>query len=144
MNPPDGVLHEVLDRTRTIAVAGLSDTPQRDSNGVARYLQRAGYRIVPVNPNLSEVLGERCYPNMTEIPPNLTVDLVDIFRRSDQVLPIVDAAIARRVPVVWMQLGVTNSVAAERSRAAGLTVVEDLCIMREHQRLEIGRGRARP
>ena len=131
----DAELRDVLGRARTIAVVGLSDKPERDSNEVARYLQSQGYRIVPVNPMLPEVLGERSYPSLSAIPPDVKVDIVDIFRRSDQVPPVVDEAIARRDPVVWMQLGVEHAAAAAKARAAGLTVFEDLCIMVQHRRL---------
>jgi len=144
MNPPDEVLQETLGRARTIAVVGLSEKPERDSNQVARYLQGEGYRIVPVNPLLSKVLGERSYPNVATIPAEVAVDLVDIFRRSELVPPIVDEAIARGVPAIWMQLGVSNPEAADRARAAGVTVVEDLCIRTQHRRLLIGRVRGTP
>jgi len=135
MEPTDATLHDVLARARTIAVVGLSDKPERDSNEVARYLQSVGYRVVPVNPMLSEVLGERAYPSLAAIPPEVTVDIVDIFRRSDQVPTVVDEAIARGAPVVWMQLGVEHAEAAAKARAAGITVFENLCIMVQHRRL---------
>ena len=136
MDPPtDATLRDVLGRARTIAVVGLSDKPERDSNEVARYLQSQGYRIVPVNPMLPEVLGEKAYPSLASIPPDVAVDIVDVFRRSDQVPPVVDEAIARRDKVVWMQLGVENAEAAAKARAAGLTVFENLCIMVQHRRL---------
>ena len=136
MDPPtDATLRDVLGRARTIAVVGLSDKPDRDSNEVARYLQSQGYRIVPVNPMLPEVLGEKAYPSLASIPPDVAVDIVDVFRRSDQVPPVVDEAIARRDKVVWMQLGVENAEAAAKARAAGLTVFENLCIMVQHRRL---------
>jgi uncharacterized protein len=138
MTPTDDQLREILSHARTIAVVGLSDKPDRDSNEVARYLQTYGYRIVPVNPMLSEVLGEKVYPSLSAIPPDVRVDIVDVFRRSDQVPPVVDEAIARHTPVVWMQLGVAHPEAAERARAAGLTVLENLCIMVQHRRLRIG------
>jgi hypothetical protein len=135
--PTDAELREVLTRARTIAVVGLSDKPERDSNEVARYLRSQGYRIVPVNPMLPEVLGETSYPSLAAIPPSVRIDIVDVFRRSDQVPPVVDEAVARHVPVVWMQLGVEHSEAAAKARAAGLTVVENLCIMVQHRRLRI-------
>ncbi|MCI4343850.1 MAG: CoA-binding protein [Thermoplasmata archaeon] len=138
MNPPDNVLREVLERARTVAIVGLSDKPARDSNQIARYLQAEGYRIVPVNPLLREVLGESSYASVAAIPPEVRVDLVDIFRRSEEVPPIVDEAIARGVPAIWMQLGVASPEAAARGRAAGATVVEDLCIMTQHRRLHVG------
>lgn len=138
MMAPDEATREILRNARTIAVVGLSNKPDRDSNGVARYLMGHGYEIVPVNPTITEVLGRRAYPSVSAIPPDLTVDIVDIFRRSDQVAPIVDDAIARRVPTIWMQLGVQNESAAAKARAQGIQVYQDLCIMQEHRRLRIG------
>jgi predicted CoA-binding protein len=135
MTATDAELRGVLSSARTIAVVGLSDKPDRDSNEVARYLQSQGYRIVPVNPMLTEVLGEKAYPSLASIPPEVKVDIVDVFRRSDQVPPIVDEAIARGDRVVWMQLGVENAAAAAKARAAGMTVFENLCIMVQHRRL---------
>ncbi len=140
--PGDDELRAILGRARTVAVVGLSDKPDRDSNEVARYLQAKGYRIVPVNPQLSEVLGERAYPSVSAIPPEIRLDVVDIFRRSDQVPPIVDEAIARRVPVVWMQLGVESPAAAAKARAHGLVVVENSCIMQQHRRLVVAHAGA--
>jgi len=135
MTPTDAELRGVLGHAKTIAVVGLSDNPERDSNRVARYLQSQGYRVVPVNPMLTEVLGEKAYPSLTAIPPEVRVDIVDVFRRSDKVPPVVDEAIARGAPVVWMQLGVAHPGAAAKARAAGETVFEDLCIMVQHRRL---------
>jgi uncharacterized protein len=135
--PTDAEIARALTGARTIAVVGLSDRPARDSFRVAEYLQHHGYRIVPVNPQLSAVLGERAYPDLAVVPPDVRIDLVDIFRRSELVPPVVDAAIARGVPVVWMQLGVRNPAAAAAARARGLRVFEDLCTMAEHQRLRL-------
>ena len=137
MTVSDPELREILGRARTIAVVGLSDKPERDSNEIARYLQSQGYRVVPVNPMLTEVLGEKAYPSLAAIPPDVKVDIVDVFRRSDQVPPIVDEAIARGDRVVWMQLGVEHPEAAAKARAAGITVLENLCIMVQHRRLRI-------
>ncbi len=137
MAPADAEVRAILENARTIAVVGLSDKPDRDSNEVARYLKSQGYRVVPVNPMLTEVLGERAYPSVSAIPGDLRVDIVDVFRRSDQVLPVVDEAIARRVPTVWMQLGVENGEAAAKARHQGLTVLENQCIMVQHRRLGI-------
>lgn len=133
----DDALRHVLQSARTIAVVGLSDKPERDSNEVARYLQSAGYRVIPVNPMLTEVLGEKSYPSLREIPDNLTIDILDIFRRSDQVPPVVEEGIARGVGAVWMQLGVENAAAAAGARSRGIPVVENLCIMQQHRRLHI-------
>jgi hypothetical protein len=135
MTPTDPELRELFGTVRTIAVVGLSEKPDRDSHRVARYLQEHGYRIVPVNPMLTEVLGEKAYPSLAAIPSEISVDVVDIFRRSEQVPPVVDEAIARGAKVVWMQLGVTNADAARKARDAGAVVLEDRCIMVEHRRL---------
>lgn len=137
MSVPDEQLRSILTSARTIAVVGLSDKPDRDSYGVASYLQAQGYRIVPVNPTVAEVLGERSYPSLGAIPPAVSIDLVDIFRRSDQVPPVVDDALARGAPVLWMQLGVEHPGAAAKARAAGATVIENHCIRVDHQRLKI-------
>ena len=126
------LIDEILTTSRTIAVVGLSDNSSRDSHRVASYLKRAGYRIIPVNPTIDEVLGERCYPDLSSVPES--VDMVDIFRRSDKVAPVVDEAIRKSAKYVWMQDGVVDESAAERARAAGIAVVMDNCTMREHRR----------
>jgi len=113
-----------------IAVVGLSSKPHRPSFGVARYLQSVGYRIVPVNPNEKEVLGEKSYARLEDIPVH--VDIVDVFRRSEFVPPIVESAIAIGASVVWLQEGVVHEEAAARARAAGLEVVMDRCTLKEH------------
>ena len=137
MNPRESELRTILTHARTIAVVGLSDKPERDSIEVARYLQSQGSRIVPVNPMLSEVLGEKAYPSLSAIPATTRIDIVDIFRRSDQVPPVVDEAIARGAKVVWMQLGVEHPGAAAKARAAGATVVENQCFMVVHRSMGI-------
>ena len=126
---PD-VVERILTSARTIAVVGLSPDPRRPSHGVARYLQRAGYRIIPVNPHVDQVLGERAYPDLRQLPE--PVDVVDVFRRSEFVGPIVDDAIAIKASAVWLQDGVVDAAAAARARAAGLDVVMDDCMMRRH------------
>jgi predicted CoA-binding protein len=123
---------ELLETAKTIAVVGLSSKPSRPSYGVARYLQSPGYRIIPVNPNESEVLGEKCYTRLEDIPEK--IDIVDIFRRSELVPEIVDAAIRIGAHAVWMQEGVVNEESAEKARRAGLTVIMDLCMTPEHQK----------
>jgi predicted CoA-binding protein len=133
-NASSAEIDEILATTRTIAVVGLSDRPERESNQVARYLQAHGYRIIPVNPKVREVLGERSFPNLAAIPPEIAVDVVDIFRRTEFIPAIVDAAIARGAGTVWMQLGLAHNAAAERARAAGLKVVMDRCMKVEHAR----------
>jgi uncharacterized protein len=142
MLPPDETLRRLLMGARTIAVVGLSDKPERDSHEVARYLQAEGYRIVPVNPVVPEVLGERSYPSLSAVAPEIRIDLVDIFRRSDQVPPIVEEAMGRRVPAIWMQLGVEHPEAAAKARASGALVIENECIRVQHQRLRIPRRTA--
>jgi predicted CoA-binding protein len=131
--PEVDVADRILASARTIAVVGLSANPRRPSHGVARYLQRTGYRIIPVNPNLDEVLGERAYPSLRDIPQ--PVDVVDVFRRSEFVGPIVDDAIAIKAAAVWLQDGVIDEAAAARARASGLDVVMDDCMMRRHAQL---------
>jgi hypothetical protein len=122
----------MLERSRVIAVVGLSSKPHRPSYGVSRYMQGAGYRIIPVNPNEREVLGEKSYARLEDIP--VKVDIVDVFRRSEFVPPVVDSAIAIGAAAVWLQEGVIHEEAAEKARAAGLEVVMDRCILKEHAR----------
>jgi predicted CoA-binding protein len=129
MNDP---VTELLRTSRTIAVVGLSSRPQRPSHGVAQYMQSAGYRIIPVNPKEKEVLGERCYARLEDVPER--VDIVDIFRRSEHVPEIVKSAIQIGARAVWMQEGVIHPQAAEQARQAGLVVVMDSCILKEHAR----------
>jgi uncharacterized protein len=133
----DREIREVLMRARTIAIVGLSEKPDRDSNEVARYLQSQGYRIIPVNPTVSSVLGETSYASVAAIPATTLVDIVVIFRHSDQVPPIVEEAIQRGIPTVWMQLGIENAEAAASVRGSGGRVFENLCIMTQHRRLAI-------
>jgi predicted CoA-binding protein len=124
---------EILHTSRTIAVVGLSGKRYRPSYGVAEYLKRAGYRIIPVNPMESSVLGEQSYPDLDSVPE--PVDLVDIFRRSEFVPDIVEAAIRKGAKAIWMQEGVIHEAAAARAEAAGLAVVMDRCILKDHRRL---------
>lgn len=137
MSGSDEEIRDVLSHARTIAIVGLSDKPDRDSNSVARYLLSQGYDIIPVNPNLTEVLGRRAFASLREIPAERRIDIVDIFRRSDRVAPLVADAIARGVGAVWMQLGVENAEAAEAARAHGIPVFQNLCIRQEHRRLQV-------
>jgi uncharacterized protein len=124
------VAARILRDYRRIAVVGISDRPERDSHRVAAYLQRAGYTIVPVNPNVSEVLGMRCWPSLEAAPG--PIEVVDVFRRAGLVDPVVDSAIAIGAKAIWMQDGVVNEAAAARARAAGLLVVMDRCMLRDH------------
>ncbi len=123
---------ELLRASRVIAVVGLSSKKFRPSFGVAEYLQREGYRIIPVNPNETEVLGEKSYARLEDIPEK--IDIVDIFRRSEFVKPLVESAIKLGAKAVWMQEGVEDERSAEKARKAGLTVVMDRCILKEHSR----------
>ncbi len=129
----DREIRQLLETSKIIAVVGLSDKPERDSYRVAEYLQRQGYRIIPVNPTVDAVLGEKSYASVSDIPAS--VDIVDIFRRSDAVGPVVEDAIAAGARAVWMQLGIENEEAAQAAEAAGLQVVMDRCIKIEHARL---------
>jgi uncharacterized protein len=124
---------EILRQSRTIAVVGLSSKRFRPSYGVAEYMQRAGYRIFPVNPEEREVLGEKCYADLDSVPE--AIDIVDIFRRSEFVPEIVEAAIRKGAKAVWMQEGVIHEEAARRAAEAGLDVVMDRCILKDHRRL---------
>ena len=125
-------ISEILKSSKTIAVVGLSNRTFRPSYGVAEYLQKSGYRIIPVNPQESEILGEKSYPRLEDVPE--TIDIVDIFRRPEFVPEIVDAAIRARARAVWMQEGVIHHEAAEKARQAGLVVVMDHCMLKEHAR----------
>lgn len=125
----------LLRECRTIAVVGLSPKAHRDSHHVALYLQQQGYRIVPVNPLATEILGQRCWPSLTEAARHVQIDLVDVFRQSDEVPALADEAIAIGARGLWLQLGVRHDAACERARAAGLAVVQDKCTLVEHQRL---------
>ena len=127
----DAIL-ELLKNYKTIAVVGLSSNPMRPSHGVTEYMQGAGYRIIPVNPNETEVLGEKSYARLEDVPGK--IDIVNVFRRAEEVPPVVESAIRIGAKAVWMQLGIANEEAAERARAAGLTVIQDACILVEHRR----------
>jgi uncharacterized protein len=122
---------EILRKYKTIAVVGLSSDPMRPSHGVAEYLQRAGYRTIPVNPNETKVLGEKSYARLEDVPEK--IEIVDVFRRPEEVGPAADGAIRVGAKVLWLQLGVLNERAAEKARAAGLTVVMDACMLIEHK-----------
>jgi uncharacterized protein len=127
-------ISEILHSARTIAVVGLSGKRYRPSYGVAEYLKRAGYRIIPVNPEETEVLGEKCYPDLDSVLE--PIDVVDIFRRSEFVPEIVEAAIRKGAKAIWMQEGVVHEEAARRAEAAGIAVLMDRCILKDHRRLE--------
>ncbi len=126
-------LRRILRQSRTIAVVGLSAKWFRPSFFAAKYLQDHGYRIIPVNPNYTEILGEKCYASVDEVPE--PIDVVDVFQRSEQVLPIAEAAVRANARVLWLQLGIVNEQAAALAREAGLEVVVDRCMKIEHARL---------
>jgi predicted CoA-binding protein len=128
---PSDPIHELLSRIKTIAVVGLSDSPLRPSHGVSAYMQSHGYRIVPVNPHITEALGGTSYPSLADVPEK--IDLVDVFRRSEYVDDIVQQAIQLKIPAIWLQEGVINERAAEKARQAGMFVVMDRCILKEHR-----------
>lgn len=131
INDPEAI-QQILEKCKTIAVVGLSSNPIRPSYGVSRYMQQRGYRIIPVNPNETEVLGEKAYASLADAPEKF--DLVDIFRRSEEAGDHVDEAIRLGARAVWLQEGVIDEAAAERALNAGLLVVMDRCILKEHMR----------
>jgi predicted CoA-binding protein len=145
VNDPEEI-RRALERAETVAVVGCSPNPARPSHVIARYLQERGYQVIPVNPGHREILGERCYPSLSEIPPEVRVDIVDVFRRSSEVGPVADAAIARGTGFFFMQQGVVDRQAAGRLEKAGIPVAMDRCILIEKERLALGgrRGVRRP
>lgn len=131
MNKSEGdTIRQILEQCRTIAVVGASSNPARASHHVASYMKAQGYRVIPVNPNERTVIDEQAYPSLTAVPG--PIDLVDIFRKSEDVLPIVEEAIARGAKAIWMQEGVVNEAAAQLAREAGLAVVMDRCWLKDH------------
>jgi predicted CoA-binding protein len=130
-------LRALLRRARTIAVVGLSPKPIRPSHSVARYLQKAGYRIVPVNPGHEEILGEKSYPTLSEAARDHTIDLVDVFRRSELAGAVVDEALPLHPQLIWLQQGVVDAAAQARAAAAGIPFVMDRCLAVEHRHLEV-------
>jgi uncharacterized protein len=129
--PGTDPIAELLQRSQTIAVVGLSDNPMRPSHGVSAYMQAQGYRIIPVNPEIIESLGEKAYASLLDVPEK--IDIVNIFRRPEFVEEVVDHAIQLKVPAIWMQEDVIHQLAAEKARKAGIFVVMDLCILKEHR-----------
>ncbi|MCP4547412.1 MAG: CoA-binding protein [bacterium] len=134
-NSTSDEIRAILDNTRIVAIIGLSTYKDKPSYRVASYLQSVGYRILPIHPKADEILGEKVYRNLEEIPANLTVDIVDIFRRPDAVFPHVQEAIAVGAKVVWLQEGIVNNAAADLAIESGLSVVQNLCILKEHKSL---------
>ena len=127
-------MQHILTHCRTVAVVGLSPKTHRASFEVSQYMQAQGWRIVPINPKASSILGETCYPSLTEAARHHRIELVNVFRNSEDVPPVVDEAIAIGAQAVWLQMGVVHDVAAEKARAAGLRVVQDRCLMVEHRK----------
>ena len=130
-SPHSDPIADLLRRSKTIAVVGLSSNPLRPSHGVSAYLQSQGYRIIPVNPNIAECLGEKAYATLRDVPGE--IDIVDIFRRPEFVEEVVDQAIQLKVPAIWMQEEIVHEKAAEKARKAGMFVVMDRCILKEHR-----------
>lgn len=130
MNDSDGI-HDLLLRAKTIAVVGLSDSPMRPSHGVSAYMQAQGYKIIPVNPQIAEALGQKSYASLLDVPEK--IDLVDVFRRPEFVDEIVEQAIQLKIPAIWLQEDVINKRAAEKAREAGMFVVMDRCVLKEHR-----------
>jgi uncharacterized protein len=129
--PNSDPILELLSRAKTIAVVGLSDSPLRPSYGVSAYMQAQGYKIIPVNPTISEALGEKSYTSLLEVPEK--IDIVNVFRRPEFVNEIVEQAIQLKVPAIWMQEEVVNEAAAAQARKSGIFVAMDLCILKEHK-----------
>jgi predicted CoA-binding protein len=134
--PPAERMPYILNHYRTIAVVGLSPKPHRASFDVARYMQASGYRIIPVNPNATEVLGEKAYATLTEAARHESIELVNCFRNSEDIPPVVDEAIAIGAKAVWMQLGISHAAAAAKAEAAGLLVVQNHCLKIDHKVLQ--------
>lgn len=136
-NPPDEELRHILTSASTIAIVGASSKPDRSSHGIMERLQLVGYRVVPVNPNETEVLGERAYPSLKDVP--ITIDIVDVFRRPEFTPAIADDAVAVGAKVLWLQSGISNEDAAARARAGGLKVVMNACLATVHSYLRVPR-----
>jgi len=132
-NPPQEKMKEILTNAKTIAVVGLSPKEDRASNEVARYLQSKGYKIIPVNPMYPEILGEKSYSDLSQIPDK--VDIIDVFRRPEQVGPVIDEAVKIDAPVVWLQLGIRNDPEAQKVIDTGKIIIQDRCILIEHKSL---------
>lgn len=132
-DPSSDEIKKILEETKRIAIVGLSPKKERDSNKVANYLKKHGYEIIPVNPGQKEILGEKCYRSLEDIP--FEVDMVDLFVRAERIPPVVDQAIEKEVKVIWMQLGIVHEGAAEKAVQKGIKVVMDRCVKMEHEKL---------
>lgn len=130
------IIPEILSKFKTIAVVGLSDKPEKPSNSVSKYMLEAGYTIIPINPMHEQVFGLKCYPSLLSLPDQLksTIEIVNVFRKPSDVPPIIDEAIQMGAKAVWLQLGITHEASAEKARLNGLEVVQNRCILVEHQR----------
>lgn len=135
-NPPSKEIQGILGRCRRIAVVGISPKASRDSNRVARYLMDQGYQIVPINPGQTEILGQACYRTLADVP--FEVDMANLFLNPTRIPPVVDQAIHKGIPVIWMQVGVVHNEAAQKAREAGIQVIMNQCIMQEHKNMRIG------
>lgn len=132
-NPGDKQIGQILTQCKTIAIVGLSDKPHRDSYMVAKYMMENGYKIIPVNPRAKAVLNQKAYASLAEVPER--IDIVNVFRRSDQVLPVVEEALTKNPGAIWLQLGIENEEGARLAAAQGIAMIMDRCIKVEHQRL---------
>ena len=132
-NPPSDEIEDIIRKSKRIAIVGLSPKEERDSNKVAKYLMENGYEIIPVNPGQKEILGQKCYKTLKEIP--FPVDVADLFLNPTRVPPVVDQAIEKAIGVIWMQLGVIHNEAAQKAREAGITVLMNKCIKQEHEKM---------
>ena len=137
MNPSLDEIKTILKETKTIAVVGLSPKPKRPSHRVSKAMQGFGYTIIPVRPAVDEVLGEKAYADLESIPESIQaqIDMVDVFRAPDKITPIIDACIALKIPLIWLQDGVINEAEAARAQAAGITVIMDRCVYRDYVQL---------
>lgn len=131
----DSLMKDLLASAKTIAVVGLTNNPMRPSYGVSAYMQQQGYRIIPVNPTIDEALGEKAYATLRDIPKDMKIDIVDVFRRPDAVPDVIDEVLELKLPAIWLQETVVHNEAAEKARKAGVKVVMDRCILKEHRRL---------
>lgn len=134
--PSDAELRSILGDAEVVAVVGVSSKPDRESHQVAEYLQRKGYRIVPVNPNETEVLGEKAYPSLLEVPPDVRIDVVDVFRRAEDTQPVAEQAVEIGAKVLWLQDDIVSDEARRIAEEGGLTVIMGVCIRRTRKRLE--------
>lgn len=134
--PSDAELRSILGDAEVVAVVGVSSKPDRESHQIAEYLQRKGYRIVPVNPNETEVLGEKAYPSLLEVPPDVRIDVVDVFRRAEDTQPVAKQAVEIGAKVLWLQDDIVSDEARRIAEEGGLTVIMGVCIRRTRKRLE--------